>query len=156
MKISYCLIASLFIGGSIMTMQKCGDCAPYKGYLDGMTPEQRELYMKIKNERMRIYYIGLVVGTILAFTYIYANRNKTNDGLFKHVCTFVAIAMGTQYLVYQLHPKTHWMLRSLNKKEQIDGWLEVYKDMKYKYHLGFLLGSIGYTLLSYGFIAISK
>ncbi len=58
--------------------------------------------------------------------------------------------MGTQYLVYQLYPKKQWMLNSLETREQIDGWLDVYKYMKTKYHLGMALGLVGFILAAYG------
>ena len=151
MKFTYCLIASIFIGASIMTTLKCTDCAPFSSYNNTLNNEQKELYKQIKSERMNIYIKGMVLGCIIAAIYYYSvlGTEKT----IEHTCALVSIIMGTQYLVYQLHPKTNWMLNSLTNREQIDEWLEVYKHMKGKYHMGMLLGIIGFGLLSYGGLA---
>jgi hypothetical protein len=148
MKIAYCLIAAIFLGASIMTTLKCATCGPYKDYLNSLTPEQKKTYQEVVDERKQIYFKGLILGFLLAWLYYYNVSSINNVAI--HTCAIVTIAMGTQYLVYQLHPKKQWMLNSLETREQIDGWLNVYKYMKAKYHWGMILGLIGFVLLAYG------
>ena len=49
-------------------------------------------------------------------------------------------------------PKSKYILNYLDKKKQIDMWLEVYKNMTNNYIYGSLLGLVGYFILSMGFI----
>jgi cytochrome bd-type quinol oxidase subunit 1 len=39
-------------------------------------------------------------------------------------------------------PKSDYMLRHLSTKEQQETWLDIYKTMKERYMIGFLLGVI--------------
>jgi len=151
MKFTYCLIASIFLGASLLTTIKCTDCAPFSQYEQTLDEEQKQLYKEIKTERAGIYVKGLLLGMIFGGLYFY--NVMGTDYTLAHSCAILSIIMGTQYLVYQLHPKKNWMLNSLKTREQIDGWLEVYKHMKGKYHLGMLLGLVGFGLLSYGGLA---
>ena len=48
-------------------------------------------------------------------------------------------------------PKKDWMLNHLKTPEQNKQWLEVYKQMKFKWHFGFLIGLVGYGIMCYGF-----
>ena len=151
MKLTYCLIASVFMGASILTMLKCDSCGPFQVYLDSLDDNQKKVYDDIKSERRNIYLRGLALGSVVALIYLYFNKDTLN--VFKHACTFVGIAMTIQYFVYQLCPKTNWMLNSLQTREQLDSWLEVYKHMKNKYHSGLVLGALSYGLFSYGFLS---
>ncbi len=150
MQISTCLIAAIFIGASVLTMLKCDDCPPFTNYEASMTPDQRMIYDKVRKERQNIYLRGLILGLILGVLYLFKIAGSATP--VQAVCIFVAVVMSTQYLVYKLHPKQHWMLNYLDTREQIDGWLEVYKHMQHRYLVGAILGIIGYGLLSYGAI----
>jgi hypothetical protein len=128
---------------------KCTECPIFKDYEASLNDKQKEIYNSVKKERLTLYFKGLIVGSILAGLYLYNNKLDSYNKI-RHSCVFVAIAMSTQYLVYQLAPKKVYMLNVLDKKEQIDKWLEVYKAMKQRYHLGMVYGLVGYYLLSYG------
>jgi hypothetical protein len=154
MKTSYCVIAAIFIGTSIMTMVKCPtvfDCTngPMKKYKNLLSDKQKKIYEEIVAERKSIYYKGMVAGILAAFLY-YSAVSMTDTRIEVHTCAIVAITMGVQYFVYQLHPKSKHMISVLESKEQIAAWLKVRNSMKTKFYLGGVIGLIGYVLLAYG------
>jgi len=55
-------------------------------------------------------------------------------------------------MYYMLYPKSAYMVNNLENKDQSSKWLAVYKTMQYKYHVGMILGLVGYFLLSYGLL----
>ena len=148
--ISFCVVAAIFLGASIYTMITCNKCSPFIEYEQSLNPEQKVLYKQIVEERQKIYLTGLVLGTILAFAYLYFNKLDLNP--LKNSCIFVAIALITQYMYYMLYPKSAYMVNNLENKDQSSKWLAVYKTMQYKYHIGMILGLVGYFLLSYGLL----
>jgi hypothetical protein len=66
------------------------------------------------------------------------------------VCLFIVIALGTNYLMYALYPKSTYMLEHLKSTEQNKAWLAIYKEMKMRCWLGLILGALGYLLLAKG------
>lgn len=151
MKIDYCLISFAFIGASILTLLQCKNCQPFLKYRKSLNGEQLAIYDSVIDERTNLYLYGLVLGIIFAAIYLYLVKGTVNP--MAHACVFTAIALTTQYMFYTLAPKSIYMLNVLNSKEQVDNWLDIYKLMKKKYHIGALLGMAGYGLLSYGLLA---
>ena len=43
------------------------------------------------------------------------------------------------------------MIQIIETKEQINNWLNIYKNMQFKFHLSFLIGIISTTLIHYSF-----
>ena len=148
--LSFCLIAAIFVTASIYTMLTCKNCSPFLEYKQSLSEEQKELYDQIVDEREKIYLHGLVLGIVVALAYLYFVSGTLNP--MSHACVFVGIALAVQYSYYQLAPKSSWMLNSLTNKEQVDQWLEVYKFMKRRYHMGMLLGAFGYLMFAAGIL----
>ncbi len=146
MHTSYCLLSFLFIGASLYTMFTCETCTPFIEYRKSLTPEQIQMYQNISRERVNLASQGLILGIILSFFYLYFYKDTFN--IFVNSCAFTGIVLLTQYLYYMLMPKMS-MLPQLSTQEQIEGWFSVYKFMQYRYHLGMLLGVIGYFILAY-------
>ena len=65
--LSFCVIAAIFIGASIYTMITCKSCSPFVEYEQSLNEEQKQIYMKVVEERQKIYLTGLVLGSFLAF-----------------------------------------------------------------------------------------
>jgi len=78
------------------------------------------------------------------------SSNPKSSALPK-ICMVASITFVTNYLFYILYPKTDYMLLHLNDKTQIQGWLNIYKKMQFKFHLGFVLGIVAVIIYSYGF-----
>lgn len=150
MKLTYCLIASIFLGASLYTMIKCKDCSVFKEYERSLTPDQKAVYKEIVKERSNLYLKGLIVGSLLSGLYLCKTQGKVDP--IKNSCIFVTIAMATQYAIYIFSPKSKYMLNKLHTRDQVVKWLEVYKEMKRKYHIGIILGIIGYYLISLGYL----
>lgn len=145
--IVFCIVAAAFIGASVYTMLTCESCPPFNQYKSSLSPELKQLHDKVAEERRNLYLMGLIIGTVLAFGYLWMNNLSLNP--LKHSCTFVAIALVTQYMVYTLTPKKYHMLPNLKSSDQIQGWYNVYHHMKGRYHMGMILGVVGYFLLAW-------
>lgn len=145
-----CIISAIFLGASLYTILTCKNSQTFLDYENSLDLEQKNMYNKIVAERRGLYFKGLIIGSILAMLYlIYV---KKTDNPLTHSCAFVAIAMFVQYMVYTLSPKSDYMIRHMKNGDQVDKWLEVYKTMKNRYHMGMLLGLVGYFLFSFGIL----
>ena len=72
-----CIIAAIFIGASVYTMVTCPTCSPFIEYQQSLDEEQLKMYKQITNERRNIYLGGLVLGSLLAFLYMYSNNLRS-------------------------------------------------------------------------------
>ena len=151
-----CMFASVFLIANIYTMFSCSNDNRKQEFKNTLTKEQQVLYEKIIDERKKIYYGGFLLGIVLSFIAVYFgnkllfSKNSKSSALPK-ICMIASITFITNYLFYILYPKTDYMLLHLNDKTQIQGWLNIYKKMQFKFHLGFILGIIAVIIYSYGF-----
>ena len=151
-----CMFASVFLIANIYTMFSCSNDNHKQEFKNTLTQEQQVLYEKLIQERKKIYYGGFLLGIVLSFIAVYFgnkllfSRNNKSSTLPK-ICMIASITFVTNYLFYILYPKTDYMLLHLNDKTQIQGWLNIYKKMQFKFHLGFILGIIAVIIYSYGF-----
>ena len=151
-----CMFASVFLIANIYTMFSCSNDNHKQEFKNTLTQEQQVLYEKLIQERKKIYYGGFLLGIVLSFIAVYFgnkllfSRNSKSSTLPK-ICMIASITFVTNYLFYILYPKTDYMLLHLNDKTQIQGWLNIYKKMQFKFHLGFILGIIAVIIYSYGF-----
>ena len=122
-------------------------------FVQTLTEEQKIIYVEIVNERLKYAIQGKILGILLACIYLYLSyKLDTPKGTV--VCMSVVILVITQLLFYKLMPKSKWMLNHIDKKEQIDAWLEIYKYMANRAHIGFTVGIISFILLSWGLLSI--
>ena len=56
------------------------------------------------------------------------------------VCIVGFIVFLTNYFYYILIKKSTYMIEHLNNKEQIKAWLDIYRSMQVRYHVGLVLG----------------
>lgn len=138
-----CIVAFIFIGASLYTLFGCDHCKNYKANLN---EEQLIIYHKISQERRNIAVQGLILGLFLAFIFMYLTHKTFNP--LACGCSFAAVVLFVQYLYYMLYPKSDYMILHIDG-EQKEEWLEVYKEMQYRYHIGMVLGIIGYFILAY-------
>jgi hypothetical protein len=147
-----CFIALIFLVANVYTIFSCSNDNYKQEFKNTLTNEQKITYEKIIDERKRIYYYGFILGILLSILFIFVNnkifKKKLNN--ISLVCLVGTITFITNYLFYILYPKTDYMLLHLNDKTQIQGWLNIYKKMQFKFHLGFVLGIIAVMILSYG------
>lgn len=147
----YCLLGFILVGSMIACFVTSASSSVFKDFRNLLNPSQLKIYKSISNERSNIYTQGLLIGIALAvITELVLRKNKKFEKLSR-VCIFVTISLGVSILYYTLMPKSTYMLKHLNGKKQIDGWLNIYKEMKSRSYIGILCGVIGYILLFYGF-----
>jgi Sec-independent protein secretion pathway component TatC len=141
-----CAVAAGLIGSQIPFFYRTQQELIMHEFNETLSPEQKAIYQNIVQERFRLFAIGSLIGLTLGLAYLwYAMRTKQHTGM--RICVAFSILIGAPYLYYNLAPKSDWMLLHLDNDEQIAAWLDVYRYMKRKCHLGFLLGVVGYLLL---------
>jgi hypothetical protein len=131
------------LGGSLWTMSAHHvETAKFKRVL---TPEQVLVYQGIIRERRNHYIQGLVLGLLTSFflqTYL-----RVRNG-FHSLCLFLAVTLFVTVMYYSIAPKSDFMLRHLETPEQVEAWLEVYRNMKFRYMFGVVLGALSSVAFS--------
>ncbi len=143
--LNYCILGSALLGSMVMTMLASKNSKNFKNFRDLLNEKQKNIYKNIIKERFNIYLQGLILGIIIALIATYKIKNSNNK-----ICLFVVISLAFKYLYYCLHPKSTYMLNHLTSVKQNNAWLKIYKEMKYRNIIGFVLGIIGYVLLAKG------
>ncbi len=107
-------------------------------------------YDNISNERHSQYIQGLGLGLLLVLltNYFYGNM-ITNS--FHKATLFLLIMLAVSLFYYLLSPKSDYMLNHIDTPEENKAWLHVYKTMKQRYIIGFILGAVASIPLSNAF-----
>ena len=138
-----CLLAAgLFSSMLYSTLNQTKNVLVTK-FQETLTEEQNAVYKQVVKERMTIYVNGLLLGLLLGFIYL----NFVNKSSVKSACMFTVVVLGTNYLYYMLYPKTQYMLPLLETEEQRVAWVVVYKEMRHRCFIGFILGMVAYLLI---------
>ena len=116
----------------------------FNNFVELLNPEQKKIYHGILVERITIYNIGMVLGTIAGSLYYYYNK-KDKYAFCKALSIMVVINLG----FYYFYPKKPLMLDSLTDDKQVKAWTEVYTTMKDRWKQSIVLGFIGYLFISY-------
>ena len=138
-----CIIALVFLIANIYIIFSCSNNKEFKkNFLNVLNEEQKITYEKIIDERKNIYYGGYILGIILSFIGYFSIKKFTTMRFNKMslICFVGAITFVTNYLFYILYPKSDYMLLHLNDKKQIQEWLNIYRTMQFKFHIGFVVG----------------
>ena len=69
---------------------------------------------------------------------------------------YTSIYFLTEYFVYTLYPKKHWMLQTVENNQDALDWLEKYKYMKRHWHIGLLLGIVAVAIFTYNFNSVDS
>ena len=116
----------------------------YKGSLTG---HQKDRYFKIVKERSNIFYksviISILVASILGGVFV-------KYGLIKVSilpCFYVAVTLFLTCVLYQLFPKSDYMIKHLNTEKQRMNWLEINKSFRKSNYYGLLIGIFIYIII---------
>ena len=143
-----CLLASGFIGSMIYTFLSVNKLKIMIDFSNLLDINQRNKYEKIKQERIKLYIegylIGLIVSLLIVFKLNYISKHE-------RVCLFVVIAIGIKIIYYLAYPKSDYMLNHLKTIDQNKAWLKIYKTMKNRYLFGFIMGVMAYIILGLDF-----
>lgn len=148
-----CSISAIFIIAMIYFYNATARSDIVKHYKKSLPSDLQERYEKISRERMMIGYQGYALGFILSLFIIFYNlyfKSKKLNSL-SLVCIVLATSFITNYFYYILYPKQDWMLDHINSKEQVQAWLQMYKEMQKNYHMGFVFGIIAIGILAFAF-----
>lgn len=146
--VSYCLIATIFVAAMLFVMLSTEKDRKIQAFYNSLDPYQQDVFKKISKERITLFFCGLLLGTLIGALCIYL---LPDTGKVSVSCMFTAFVFVVAYFFYVLMPKKNYMVESLTSQEQVTMWLEVYKVMQYRYHLGLLFGIIGYGLFVYAY-----
>jgi hypothetical protein len=144
----YCLFAHMAIMAHLgILYYKASGSIESKKLENSLNVKQKQIYEKIKKERMCDFRVGILLGMFLSFLYI----RKMNTGQNVHtICVYVGFTTLVANAYYTLKPKSLWMVEHLSTLEQVKLHNEVYKKMKYitaySELLGFILFAIGRML----------
>lgn len=112
--------------------------------------ESVKKYNEIIKERSKLYILGLIIGIILVFI-INNNLKYKFFNKFHKLTTYTTIIFMTAVLFYTLSPKSDYMLNHISNNKESKAWLDIYKNMKYKYMIGIILGAISSIPLANAF-----
>lgn len=139
-----CMIAvSLFMGGIWVSLFGT------KKYYNKLDEREKEKYDKVIKERSRIYLYAVLISFTIMVT-LMINDIKMNNRV-NTMWFYLAIYFVSEYFIYMLWPKKHWMLQSVETNQDAIDWLEKYKHMQKLYHIGLLMGILGVALFAYSY-----
>ena len=146
------MVSTVFIIGMIYFYNRTENSTIVKQYKETLSFELRQRYDRITRERMIISYQGYLLGLLLSlFLVVYNRQLKGNLSSFSLVCTVMSTCFLTNYFYYILHPKTDWMLQHMGTTEEVHAWLQMYREMQYNYHAGFVLGIVAVGVFTFAF-----
>jgi uncharacterized membrane protein YkgB len=118
-----------------------------------MSNENKMIYDKIVEERLKISYQGYALGFIISLIIIFYNLSFKSRKLntIPITCIVIVTSVITNYFYYILSPKTDTMLNYVKDKKDAQAWYTMYKEMQYSYHLGLVLGIIAVGFMSFAF-----
>ena len=112
--------------------------------------ELAQVYDNISKERSGLYLHGLIIGFILVFVINY-NYADAFDNKFHKTTFFILIILITAVIYYTLMPKSDYILNHVTNNQESKAWLNTYLNMKNRYTMGFILGSLASVPLAYSF-----
>ena len=137
------------LGATFYTMNAQSVANDYRGKLK---PEALGAYDKIVNERSAIYFQGLILGLVVSYIVLYRlSPTKQLTNMFHRVTLSLAIVITVSSMYYCVSPKSDYMLNHVTNVEESKAWLEMYKTMKHRYVMGFIMGSLVAVPLAYTF-----
>jgi len=147
---SWCYVAIVFLIANIYVSFTADKTNRKKKLYDSLPSKSIELYEKIVRERRDIYLKGYIFGLIISILFLYGvqgikRTSMINVGL---VCIVGAITLVCNYLFYIIHPKSDYMVLHLDTKAQREAWLDIYRHMQFKYHMGLVFGIIAAMLFA--------
>tara|TARA_B100000925_G_scaffold291823_1_gene281691 strand:+ start:3406 stop:3867 length:462 start_codon:yes stop_codon:yes gene_type:complete len=108
-----------------------------------MDDQQKEIYSKIRKERLNHYLNGLAAGVVLSLPTLYLIKNTAS-----RVCASGIVLMMTASITYYLQPKSDYMIKHLNSQEQKEAWMNVSRNFIKKKISGVMIGLFLYIGLS--------
>ena len=145
MNITICSAAVVILLSSVF-MMFLKDKNLFLRFMNTLDNKQKEIYERIIRERLLLYFGGMLLGIFLGLLYLYYNKKSERS-----ICIFIVIVFLTKMIFYKGFPKSTYMLYHLDKKDQVNKWMDIYTYMKKIWMLSFILSTIAYILFAYSF-----
>ena len=107
-----------------------------------LTEKEQNDYQEIIIMRRNIYFQGLAIGIVIALGAVFLISPLRKAKKMVRLFIAIAITFSVNYFYYILYPKDKYMIEILDTREENKAWLQIYKTMQFRYHMGFLLGLI--------------
>ena len=148
-----CILAGAFILASIGTCFLVDKKELGSPYLKMLSPEKKKKYLNIVKERRNIYLQGFGIGFVVALLALVAMNNSKQLKMTKlsNICTVLAISFTINYFYYTLYPKSDYMVRYLDSRDEREAWLKIYRSMQFSYHASFALRLVGMLFIGNAF-----
>jgi hypothetical protein len=146
-----CTISAIFIIGMIYFYNASYRSKESDIYKKQLNHQQQAAYDRIVKERLGISLKGYALGAIISLFIILMNYKKKSMKPASTVCLVLTICFITNYFYYILSPKSDWMLKHVESKEQTQAWLQMYRECSYNYHAGLALGILGMGIFAFAF-----
>jgi hypothetical protein len=148
--LSWCFVAIVFLVANLYVAFTADKGLLKRDFYKVLSKSQIEKYNELVKERRNIYLQGYFVGFIISLIFIAVSKNYRGGKLLNTgvICIAGAITLVVNYLYYMMYPKKDYMILYLNNVEQKQAWLNIYKHMQYKYHLGLVLGIVASMILA--------
>ena len=141
-----CILAIVMLIANFYLVFTADKCANKERFYATLSPELISRYESIIQERREIYMKGFGVGLMLSAVAMYMCKARKPMHMG---CMAGAITLITTYFFYIIHPKSDYMILHLNHEKQRNAWLNIYRDMQYKYHIGLVLGILSVMIGGY-------
>jgi len=150
-----CILASVVIIANVVMTYYMNVENTMKEYEQQLSPELREKYIRIANDRKQIYMLGHLFGfflSIFLLIFLSAFRKKSFSSISTNICFVIVITYFTAVAFYMHSPKVDWMLNHIQDEQQAKAWLKMYHYMKNHYHNSFMvsIGAVVVYLVAFG------
>jgi hypothetical protein len=143
------LLGIALLGGSLLTMTVSREQHDKLRLV--LSDELDAVYDGIVRERRNHYLLGLLLGLLLSVVIVARNPSFSFG---TRVAYFLAITLSVAVAVYSFLPKSDYMLNHLKSPEENQAWLDIYRTMKHRYMVGFLLGALAAVPLAHSLCAM--
>ena len=139
-----CMVAFALLGSKLLIMGSSGYSKNKYELVNMLNDKQKEAYFNIVKERGTLFMRGIILGCTIAFITVYL---MSSGNTLSKTCLFLTISILTSHYYYLLMPKSDYILKHLENKEQINAWLKMYKEMNFKSNLGNILGAAAFLFI---------
>ena len=147
--------ALVFIIADIYLLVMVNKKAITTPFINTLDVGKKTIYTNIVQERTMIYIKSIFIALFLSLMYyfVFPKNNflkPKNMTRFSLASVSLVIFYVVSYVFYILYPKTDYMILHLDTENERIEWLKIYKSMQFQYHLSFVVGFIGISILYYG------
>ena len=144
---NWCLLSLVLIMSSLSICTFSHKKLLMSDFMQTLDETQKKEYQEIILMRRNIYMRSLLAAAVVSFiSCLVGLKEKTFS--INSLCVFMALMFSFKNLFYLLSKKSKYMVTSLNNEKQRRAWLEIYKNMQYRYHMGIFVGLIGVIIIS--------